>query len=197
MLERPDPSQIFVAYYAGVTKFPYAPVTTNALKDRYVGFFINVLGEKWVFIYDADLGGGILTGNDCDWEIIPLGNANTPIINDVSLGEDETLWLQSCWLASSYLRDSKKVEEVPWDVLTLGSPGINWGISARILKQQATEGKLIAKKLGNVWITTIAAMTKVHGPLRKDRHIPREIGEEVDKLQKENMEEIRKKLTGP
>jgi hypothetical protein len=194
MLERTDPSQIFIAYYAGVTKFPYAPVTTNVLKDRYVGFLINALGEKWVFIYDADLGGGILTGNDCDWEIIPLGNAKMPVTNHVSLGEDETLWLQACWLASSYLRDGNKSEEVPWDVLTLGSAAVNWGISVRVLKQEATEGKLTAKRLGNLWITTISAMTKAHGPLKKDRRISREIGEESDKIQKEDTEEIRQKL---
>jgi hypothetical protein len=194
VFERSELSQIFTAYYASVNKFPYAPITTNALEQRYVGFFVNNLGEKWLFVYDSQLGGGILLGNDCDWEIIPLGNGKVPIINDVSLGEDETLWLQSCWMASSYLRDDSNVEEIPWDVLTMGLAAVSWGISVRVLIQEATEGKLSAKKLGNLWITTLSAMTKAHGVLKKDQSVSRELGEEADRLQREGMAEIRKKL---
>jgi hypothetical protein len=186
--------QIFVAYYTGENKFPYSPIKTNLYQDRYVGFFVNSLGEKWAFVYDPELGGGILLGNDCNWDVIPLGNGNAPITNDVTLGEDEGLWIRSCWLASSDLRKRDENRNVPLDALTLGIAAISWGISGNTVKKDANERRLSGKKFGNVWITTLSAMTKTYGVPKKNQPISREIGEEVDRLNKQDTEEIRRKL---
>ena len=194
MTELFDLPQIFAAYYSGATRFPYPPIRTNSHQNRYVGFFINTHGEKWIFIYDDELGGGILLGNDCNWEILPLGNGNAPVANDLSLGEDEALWLQSCWMASAHLRKDEKGDALPWDMLTLGLAAISWSIPISKLREPVTDGEPVARKLGNTWITTISAMTKAYGTPKRDLSFSRVIGEEIDRLSKQDTEEIRRKL---
>jgi hypothetical protein len=195
MTAQSDLSQIFTAYYGGATEFPYPPVTTNSDKFRYVGFFINAYGEKWVLVYDQELGGGVLLGSDCGWEIIRLGNGDKPVLSEIlPVADDMNLWIQSCWLATAHIRENEKGVSVPDNAFTLGFAAGHWGISIRTLKKDAVEGMLIAKNLGNIWITTAQAMIAQYGIPVRGKAFSLEIGEEIDEVFREESEAIRKRL---
>lgn len=193
MSEENEFSQIFAAYYSGSQMFPFQPITTNSGKNRYVGYFQSGSMDKWIFIYDPEFGGGVLTGHDIGWEIIPLGNGDVPVNSGVSLRSEEENWLSACWSASSWLRDGDE-SGVPKNVMSLGIAALYWGIPESTLKRHASENKLRARKMGNVWITTTEGMTESYGLPKKSKPNIRQIGEESDRLQKQDTEEIRRKL---
>ncbi len=93
---------IFTAKTVSKAKFPYKPF--EAFPGRYVGYFENQYGEQWLFIYDRELKGGIITGSDIDWGLVPLGNGKKPENLKIILNEAELYWLMSCWIACEDLR---------------------------------------------------------------------------------------------
>lgn len=141
--------------------FPYQ-MFLSPNPDRYVGFFANQHGDQWLFLFDPQLGGGLLTGGDVEWEIYPLGNGPIPI-HSLVLNEPEKLWLQACWQACAWLRDQQE-GAVPANVLNLGMASTYWQVPETTLKRHAAAGELVARKLGNVWVTTIEAMLSKYGP---------------------------------
>jgi hypothetical protein len=101
---------ILSVHNVGKAEFPYQVIRTQDKRNRYIGFFANEYNEQWIFIYDPELGGGILMGSDVDWHIYPLGNGNIPKPKLI-LGDDEQWWLMSCWRASSWLRQRDESNE--------------------------------------------------------------------------------------
>ncbi len=189
--------EIFRAYYGGASQMPFPAITTHPSKGRYVGYFMNDRAEKLIFIYDPKLGGGILTGGDFCWEIIPLGDRNVPFIDaSRSLREDEMYWLSACWRASAPLRANDKGNDIPDCALTLGAASADWRIPIHILKADIAAKKLAAGPMGNVYITTQRAMEMAYGNPRKVR-ITEELGKEIDEFNLEETREIRKALLEP
>jgi hypothetical protein len=141
--------------------FPYQAFLSPT-PGCYVGFFTNQHGDQWLFLYDPELGGGILTGGDVAWELYPLGDGPIPI-HALVLNEPEKLWLQACWDACAWLRDRQE-GAVPENILNLGKASAYWQVPETTLKRHAAAGELVARKLGNVWVTTIEAMLSKYGP---------------------------------
>lgn len=140
--------------------FPYQTFLAPT-PGRYVGFFTNQNGDQWLFLYDPKLGGGILTGGDVSWEIYHLGDGPIPI-HALVLNEPEKLWLQACWDACTWLRDQQE-GTVPENILNLGMASTYWDVPETTLKRHAASGELVARKLGNVWVTTVEAMLSRYG----------------------------------
>lgn len=71
------------------------PLITNAQSNCYFGYYENIYGEQWVFIYNRETGSTELRGGDVGWqqtfEVID-GKAPALILN-----EGERIWLRNCW----------------------------------------------------------------------------------------------------
>ena len=144
--------------------FPYQAFLSPTT-GRYVGFFASQHGDQWLFLFDPELGGGLLTGGDVAWDIYPLGNGPVPV-HGLVLDKEEKLWLQACWDACAWLRDQQE-GAVPENILNLGMASTYWDVPETTLKRHAASGELVARKLGNVWVTTIEAMLRKYGPPRE------------------------------
>lgn len=75
------------------------PIFRNDAAGKYHGYFENVYGEQWVFVYDHTSKTGRLVGGDAGWQdafIVTNGRAD-----GVILGRDEAQWLEACWQAAT------------------------------------------------------------------------------------------------
>jgi hypothetical protein len=141
--------------------FPYQTFLSPT-PGRYVGFFVNQHGDQWLFLFDPQLGGGVLTGGDVAWDIYPVGNGPVPV-HGLVLNKEEKLWLQACWDSCAWLRGQPE-GVVPENILNLGMASNYWDVPETTLKRHAASGELVARKLGNVWVTTVEAMLSKYGP---------------------------------
>jgi hypothetical protein len=67
---------------------------TNDDPNLYLGFFENLYGEQWVFVFKRDTKEGVLYGGDIGWE------EPSPVVDgraQIVLGKEEQMWLGACW----------------------------------------------------------------------------------------------------
>jgi hypothetical protein len=93
---------VFTAYDNHAADSQNLPFFTN--RDRanvYHGYFENVHGEQFVFVFDRETQQGTLWSGDCGWkteirmkEFSDLG---------VNLSPEELMWLGACWKAAKRL----------------------------------------------------------------------------------------------
>lgn len=68
-------------------------------KGKYTGYFQNMLGEQFVFVYDRETEEGLLWAGDWNWDNAVQVQAG--VVEGVNLTESEQLWLQACWKAAT------------------------------------------------------------------------------------------------
>ena len=73
------------------------PVLHVTIREaRYVGYFMNLHGEQWLFIGRPD-GTAVVSGGDALW------TTEYPVVEGVAYGlvtnVDEALWVRACWFA--------------------------------------------------------------------------------------------------
>ncbi len=75
------------------------PIITMDDSNIYIGYFQNLYGEQWVFIYDRSTMQAELRGGDVGW------NRSHDVINGIApsltLNRDESDWLDACWRAAT------------------------------------------------------------------------------------------------
>ena len=70
------------------------PSTTNVLNNHYYGYFENVYGEQWTFVFNREAKTGELRGGDVGWDnVYPVNNGQVGLI----LNDLEKAWLKACW----------------------------------------------------------------------------------------------------
>jgi hypothetical protein len=73
------------------------PIASNS-GDNYVGYFENLFGEQWIFIYDRTAKTASLYGGDVGW------NTRMEVLDGSVAGlvmqRDEAAWLRLCWNAA-------------------------------------------------------------------------------------------------
>lgn len=71
------------------------PRIDGTIRKRYHGYFENEYGEQAIFVYDYEVGEGVLWLGDAGWEhSYAVVDGDVP---DLMLGENEHAWLQVCW----------------------------------------------------------------------------------------------------
>ncbi|HBV88086.1 MAG TPA: hypothetical protein DEF42_15865 [Desulfosporosinus sp.] len=80
------------------------PSITNEDPDKYLGYFENIHGEQWIFIYDRKSKNAKLYGGDVGWDnAFEVQNGQ---VKGLILDEVEKMWLETCWKASNYFSES-------------------------------------------------------------------------------------------
>jgi len=147
------------------TKYTGAPFELGEGKNKYLSFFQNMDGERWIFGIDNQ-GRAFLSGDAIDWDVQFLGGGVKPV-SDVPVDNEVSVWLFACWAATRSIRLDADLE-VPGDVLTFPAPAELWGISETTFKRDANPKendppKLKASKVGGVWLVTARAMVEMYG----------------------------------
>lgn len=71
------------------------PAINNDHSKCYFGYYENVHGEQWIFVYNQETGTAELRGGDAGWErVFKVENGK---VNSLILNEGERTWLQNCW----------------------------------------------------------------------------------------------------
>jgi len=71
------------------------PHIDGTIRKRYHGYFENEFGEQAIFVYDYEVGEGVLWLGDAGWErsyVVVDGD-----VPELMLGENEKVWLEVCW----------------------------------------------------------------------------------------------------
>jgi len=66
---------------------------------KYFGYFENQHREQWVFIYDRATKTAELRGGDIEWNNVQ--RVENGQVAGLSLGQEESVWLQTCWKAAT------------------------------------------------------------------------------------------------
>ncbi|TWT66687.1 hypothetical protein [Allorhodopirellula solitaria] len=70
------------------------PIIDGTGRGQYVGYFENQFGEQWIFTRNRRTGTATLRGGDMGWNTAVDVTDGT--VEQLVLGESESLWLQSC-----------------------------------------------------------------------------------------------------
>ncbi len=75
------------------------PKGTNRTPHKYYGYFENMFGEQWVFVYDYNRKKAVVCGGDAGWEKYEVvdGVAKGLVMDPIELA-----WLSACWNATHY-----------------------------------------------------------------------------------------------
>ena len=72
-----------------------SPMVDGDTPNSYHGYFENVYGEQFIFVYNRDTGQGFLWCGDAGWEQpYPVIDGHAP---GLILSPEEQRWLQVCW----------------------------------------------------------------------------------------------------
>jgi len=75
------------------------PICLNDAAGKYFGYFENLFGEQWVFVYDRETSKAELCGGDVGWHNkFPVTDGRA---DGLILGREELQWLQACWAAAT------------------------------------------------------------------------------------------------
>lgn len=144
----------------------------------YASVFQSKTGDTWIFTVDRESKQAYLTGSDVDWSKHSVNGDNFPIY-DLVLSDDAKTWLSVCWMAIEQYRPEVSLD-VPDYVLTLPVAASLWGKSESTLKRHVNDNppKLVAKRVGGIWLTTVEAMKRAYG--QPTHRIPSNISLEED-----------------
>ena len=71
------------------------PMVNGDTSNSYHGYFENLYGEQFVFVYNYDTNQGVLWCGDSGWERpYPVKDGR---VRDLILSSEEQMWLQVCW----------------------------------------------------------------------------------------------------
>ncbi len=90
---------LFTVYNNHIPDSGSPPSINGNDPDKYIGYFQNMHGEQFLFIYDRVAREGIIRHGDAGW------NNPYPVVDGTAprliMHEAELLWLQACWSAAT------------------------------------------------------------------------------------------------
>ena len=74
------------------------PIIEDSKPEQYIGYFVNMFGEQWIFTRNRATGVATLRGGDIGWnQEIDVTEGTT---GELTLNATESQWLECCLLAS-------------------------------------------------------------------------------------------------
>ena len=91
---------IFTAVNKHSSECGEPPARKNDGDHQYCGYFENMYGEQWLFVYDKIQREGVLRGGDAGWDE-EFDVKDGAISGNLILGAEERQWLTACWAAAT------------------------------------------------------------------------------------------------